>query len=79
MLVIQRIHAFRLPLGPMGQIFMGIFYFSIPCIIGYQLWLYQTGLANERAKVFEKETIMNDGVKKQNKFLQQCLDDIRRP
>ena len=74
----QRIHAFRIPLGPAGQFFMGCFYFSIPCVIGYQLWVYQSGLANDRVKVFEKEMAISDGVREQNKHLQQSLDNARR-
>ena len=75
----QRIHAFRLPLGPVGQLFMGLFYFSIPCVIGYNMWIYQTGLANERVKVFEKEMAISTGVKEQNAQLQLSLNDIKRP
>jgi hypothetical protein len=68
-----------MPLGPVGQFVMGCFYFSIPCVIGYQLWLYQTALANDRVKVFEKEMAISDGVREQNKHLQQSLDHIKRP
>jgi hypothetical protein len=58
---------------------MGTFYFSVPCFIGYQMWLYQAKLTNERVKVFEKEMVISEGVKEQNAYLQQSLDDIRRP
>mmetsp|Transcript_18597 Transcript_18597/g.30989 ORF Transcript_18597/g.30989 Transcript_18597/m.30989 type:complete len:92 (-) Transcript_18597:246-521(-) len=74
----KRIHAFRLPLGPVGRFVMGCVYFSIPCVIGYRLWVYQSGLANERVKVLERELAISDGVREQNKHLQQSLNHAKR-
>lgn len=33
----KRIHSFRIPLSPSGRRFMGLVYFSIPVILGYNI------------------------------------------
>ncbi len=56
---------------------MGCVYFSIPIVFGYYLFDYQTTLANERAVELKKHLTVSDGVKEQNKLLQQSLNEIK--
>ena len=44
----RRIHATRIPLGPKGQVVMGLVYFSIPCIGGYFIMDWATGRADDK-------------------------------
>jgi len=39
----ERIHAFRIPLPPAGQKFMGLVYFTIPVIGGYNIMQWAIG------------------------------------
>jgi hypothetical protein len=48
----ERIHAFRIPLSPAGQKFMGFVYFTIPIIGGYYVmqWAQSKSIENIGSK-----------------------------
>ena len=49
----ERIHNFRIPLGPGGRAVAGIIYFSVPLVIGLQIMDW----ANEKAEVKWKDAV----------------------
>ena len=74
----ERIHAFRIPLSPAGQKFMGFVYFTIPVIGGYYImqWAQNKSIENIGAKgeklEFSLEAQRNKEASK--KILKDILD-----
>ena len=46
--LIKRVHGFRMPLGPKGQVFMQCVYFSIPVVGGYYVMQAAIGQSHEK-------------------------------
>lgn len=69
---VKRVHAFRIPLSPRGQRFMGLVYFSIPVVAGYFIMQYALDQAEKNMKGLE---LKKSGTTiEQNIALQTVLD-----
>lgn len=77
-----RVHAFRIPLSPRGQIAMNIVYFAVPIITGHYVIQWAQGRA--RANLREAGVMPEDGepekqskTPKQNAFIKKRLKEIK--
>ena len=75
----ERVHAFRIPLSPAGQRFMGFVYFTIPVIGGY--FLMQSVIARAEVnlgKQGERLSKSSQDTNEQNKALQTLLSNMNK-
>jgi hypothetical protein len=67
----ERIHAYRLPLSPRGQLIMKCVYASIPLVGGYAVMQWAARKSEVNLAHLKKSD--NPGVREQNARLQQVL------